>query len=777
MSEENKVTIEVDGKSIEAKAGALLIDVADEAGINIPRFCYHNKLSVAASCRMCLVEVEKVPKAIPACATQINDGMKVFTKSPMAIAAQKSTMEFLLINHPLDCPICDQGGECELQDVAMGYGSDVTTFVEGKRCIPEKDIGPLIATDMSRCIHCTRCVRFGDEIAGMRELGATGRGEHMTIGTYVARSVESELSGNVIDLCPVGALTSKPFRYQARAWELSRHDSIAAHDAVGSNIQIHVRRNQVMRVHPRANEAINEIWISDRDRFSYEAIYSDDRLSTPLIKKDGKWVEADWDEALQAAVEGLKGAGADLATLVSPNATLEETYLAQKVSRGLGSANIDYRLRQVDFRADASEASIPTLGQKIADLEGLNGALLIGSNVRKDQPLLALRLRKAALKGAVISFVNPVGLDLHFDAQQLVSAPAGMVQNLAAIANALGAKSAGVQSLIDQASANDEQRTVAEQLKGAEAASVLLGNMAEAHPDYSILCALAAAIADAAGATLGVLPSAANAAGAALAGAVPQGDGSKGLNAGAMLESTQKGYLLLGIEPAFDCGNPVQAVKTLEQAGSVVALSAYRSASLEQCADVMLPISTFAETSGTYVNAEAGWQSFRGAVTPTGETRPGWKVLRVLGNLLNLAGFDYVSSEEVRDELQQAVAAVQPAIKLNGVTADLQTSDAALVRVGDVPIYASDAMVRRAGSLQRTKEARDSVAVRVNAAVAKNNGLAEGDSVAVLQGENRAMLPLKIDVRVPDGCAWVSAGVPGSETLGDQFGEVTLEKV
>ncbi|MFC1684191.1 NADH-quinone oxidoreductase subunit NuoG [Pseudomonadota bacterium] len=777
MSEENTVTIEVDGKSIEARPGALLIDVADEAGINIPRFCYHNKLSVAASCRMCLVEVEKVPKAIPACATQINDGMKVFTKSPMALAAQKGTMEFLLINHPLDCPICDQGGECELQDVAMGYGSDVTTFAEGKRCIPEKDIGPLIATDMSRCIHCTRCVRFGDEIAGMRELGATGRGEHMTIGTYVARSVESELSGNVIDLCPVGALTSKPFRYQARAWELSRHDAIAPHDAVGSNVQIHVRRNQVMRVHPRANDAVNEIWISDRDRFSYEGIYSEDRLTTPLIKKDGKWVEADWEEALQAAAEGLKGAGADLATLVSPNATLEELYLAQKVTLGLGSANMDHRLRQVDFRGDADEASIPGLGQKITDLETLNAALLIGSNVRKDQPLLALRLRKAALKGAAISFVNPVGLDLHFDAQQLVSTPLGMVQNLAAIAKALDAKGAGVQSLIDQATASDEQKAVAEQLKGAEAASVLLGNMAETHPDYSILCALAAAIADAAGATLGVLPSAANATGAALAGVVPQSGGNKGLNAGAMLESAQSGYLLLGIEPAFDCANPVQAVKTLEQAQCVVALSAYRSASLEQCADVMLPISTFAETSGTYVNAEASWQSFRGAVTPAGETRPGWKVLRVLGNMLNLADFEYTSSEEVRDELQQACGDVQPAIKLNGVDANLQTPDAALVRVGNVPIYASDAMVRRAGSLQRTKEARDSVAVRVNAAVANNNGLADGDSVAVMQGENRATLPLKIDVRVPDGCAWVSAGVPGSETLGGQFGEVTLEKV
>jgi NADH-quinone oxidoreductase subunit G len=775
MSEQNTVTIEVDGKSIEAEAGSLLIDVTDANGINIPRFCYHNKLSVAASCRMCLVEVEKVPKAIPACATQINDGMKVFTKSPMALAAQKGTMEFLLINHPLDCPICDQGGECELQDVAMGYGSDVTKFVEGKRCIPEKDIGPLIATDMTRCIHCTRCVRFGDEIAGMRELGATGRGEHMTIGTYVARSVESELSGNVIDLCPVGALTSKPFRYRARAWELTRHDGIAPHDAVGSNIQIHVRRNQVMRVHPRANEAVNEIWISDRDRFSYEGIYSDDRLTTPLIKRDGKWVEAGWDEALQVASEGLKAAGADLATLLSPNATLEELALAQKITRGLGSANIDYRLRQVDFRGDAAEATIPGLGQKITDLEKLNAALLIGSNVRKDQPLLALRLRKAALKGAAISFVNPVGLDLHFDATQLVGGPVDMVNNLAAIAGALGAKAeGGLQSLIDQAKPGEQHKAVAEQLKAGEAASVLLGNMAEAHPDYSILCGLAAAIAGAASATLGLLPSAANATGAALAGAQPQG---QGLNAGAMLALAQKGYLLLGLEPAFDCADPVQAVKSLAGSDCVVALSAYRCASLEQSADVLLPIATFAETSGTYVNAEGGWQSFRGAVSPMGEARPAWKVLRVLGNLLNLAGFDYVSSEQVRDELQQACGTVQPALKLNGVSAELQAPTGGLVRVGNVGHYASDALVRRAGSLQRTKEARDAVAVRVNAAMAENNGLADGDAVAVMQGENRATLPLKIDVRVPDGCVWVSAGVPGSETLGGQFGEVTLEKV
>ncbi|HEC17158.1 MAG TPA: NADH-quinone oxidoreductase subunit G [Sedimenticola sp.] len=782
MSEEKTITIEVDGQTLEAKPGALLIDVTDAAGIDIPRFCYHNKLSVAASCRMCLVEVEKVPKPIPACATQVTDGMKVQTRSPVALAAQKGTMEFLLINHPLDCPICDQGGECELQDVAMGYGSDVSRFVEGKRVVPQTDVGPLIATDMTRCIHCTRCVRFGDEIAGMRELGATGRGEHMTIGTYIAHSVDSELSGNVIDLCPVGALTSKPFRYRARAWELTRRDGVAPHDSVGSNIQIHVRRNRVMRVHPRENEAVNEVWISDRDRFSYEGLYSDDRLTRPLIKKNGAWAEASWEDALEAAARGLRSVAAadadQIGTLVSPTATLEELYLAQKITRGLGSANIDHRLRQSDFRSEGP--AFPWLGQSIAELEKVDAALLIGSNVRKDQPLLAHRLRKASLKGAEVHFVNPLGLDLHFDANQVVSDLAGMVHNLAGIAKAAG----GSKVLAGRVSVSDEHKAIAKKLKSAGSATILLGNLAQSHPDYSILYGLASSIAESTGAALGILPAAANTIGAALAGAVPKyGAGARpaektGLNARTMLESPRKGYLLLGLEPGLDCANPALAKQALAGAECVVALTAYRSPSLEETADVMLPIGAFAETSGTFVNAEGAWQGFGGAVAPLGEARPGWKVLRVLGNLMDLKGFDYLSSEEVRDELQQACAGARPENDLDNTTdGEIQASAGKLMRIGEVPIYAADALVRRAAALQETKDARDAAVARANATVAGKAGVGDGDTVAVVQGGQRAKLVLRVDARVPDGCVWVAAGVPGSESLGDQFGEISLEKV
>jgi len=771
MSEEKTITIEVDGQSLETKPGALLIDVTDAAGINIPRFCYHNKLSIAASCRMCLVEVAKVPKPIPACATQVMDGMVVQTRSPMALAAQKSTMEFLLINHPLDCPVCDQGGECELQDVAMGYGSDVTRFVEGKRVVPENNVGPLIATDMTRCIHCTRCVRFGDEVAGMREMGATGRGEHMTIGTFVARNVDSELSGNVIDLCPVGALTSKPFQFSARAWELARHTGIAPHDSVGSNIQIHTRRNEVMRVHPLSNEAINEVWISDRDRFSYEGIKSQDRLTQPLIKKNGEWTEASWEEALEAAASGLKSVAAadpeQVGMLVSPTATLEEIALARKLTTGLGSSNIDYRLRQEDFRGNST--AIPWLGQSIASLENVDSALLIGSNIRKDQPLLAHRLRKAALNGAKIQMLNPLQLDLHFDAEQMVSDPAGMVHNLAAITEAAG----GSHHLTEQVEVDEAHKAIAAGLKESESGVILLGNIAQSHPDYTILYGLASVIAKATDSSVGVIPMAANSVGAAVLGAIPD----HGLNAHSMLESPRKGYLLLGVEPGRDTNNPTLARSAMKSAECVVAVTAYRSPCLDEVADVMLPMSAFTETSGSYVNAEGTWQSFVGTTAAVGDSRPGWKILRVLGNLLDIQGFDYNSSEEILSELSEAHASDLKVTSLGVAKGKIRSAVTGLIRIGETPIYASDALVRRATSLQKTKDARDATVARVNSSVASNAGLSDGDQVAVVQGEGRAEMVLKVDAHIPDGCVWVPAGVPGSEFLGDQFGELSLEKV
>lgn len=767
MSEDQTVTIEVDGKELKAQAGAMLIDVTDAAGINIPRFCYHKKLSVSANCRMCLVEVEKVWKPLPACATPVADGMKVFTRSPMALAAQKGTMEFLLINHPLDCPICDQGGECELQDVAVGYGSDVSRFVEGKRVVKDKDIGPLVATDLTRCIHCTRCVRFGAEIAGIRELGATGRGEHMTIGTYIEKSVDSELSGNIIDVCPVGSLTSKPFRFNARAWELVQRDTVAAHDSVGSAVHVHVRRNEVMRVVPMDNEAVNECWISDRDRFSYTGLASEERLSRPLIKKKGEWVEAGWHETLDMVAKGLKGVSGDqLGALISPASTLEEMHLAQKLVRGLGSENIDFRLRQGDFRSDGP--AYPWLGQSIADLEALNAALLIGANVRKEQPILGHRLRKAALEGASISFINPFELDMNYSTGQLVNSPAGMVDDLAAVAKALGASG----GLIDAAEAGDDHKAIAEQLKSADNASVLLGNIAAAHPDYSLLCSLAAKVAEASGARLGFLPEAANSVGANLAGVRGQG----GLNATSMLEQPRKGYLLMGVEPGYDFYNPALAASAFEKAEFVVALSAFRSASLEAAADVILPIASFAETSGTYVNAEGSWQSFAGAVSPKGDTRPAWKVLRVMGNMLDIDGFEQNSSEDALNEVKASAADTQLDNSVSGdAGSDRRMSANGLARIGDVPLYAVDPLVRRAAPLQQTNDAI-AASIRINPEQAAKGGFGEGDSAVLTQDENRAELPIEIDSTVPNGSVRVPAGLAGTEGLGGQFGEVTLEK-
>lgn len=756
------VTIEVNGQELKAQAGATLIDVTDAAGIEIPRFCYHKKLSVSANCRMCLVEVEKVPKPLPACATTVTDGMKVFTKSPMALAAQKGTMEFLLINHPLDCPVCDQGGECELQDISLGYGSDVTRFVENKRVVPKLYIGPLIETNFTRCIHCTRCVRFSAEVAGIREMGATGRGEYMKIGTYVENTIDSELSGNMIDICPVGSLTSKPFRYQGRAWELTQSDSVAPHDSVGSNIHIHVRDNRVMRVHPKTNDSINECWISDRDRFSYEGLYSDDRLTVPMIKENGKWSETDWETALNEVATRLKAAGQDVGALASPSASVEELFLAQKLVRGLGSDNIDFRLRQSDFRG--GEPTLPWLGLSIGEIDSIDAALLIGANPRKDQPILGHRLRKAALNGAKISYLNPLRYDLNYRAEQIISSPAAMVDDLAAVAKALGCSVT--------AEAGPEHQAIAEQLKQADSAVVLLGNLASSHPDYTILSALAAQIAQASGAKIGFIPQAANSSGARMVGAMPE----SGLNAQSMLEQPQKAYLLLGLEPERDLWNPVQAMAAFDQAGFVVALSAYKTEAFELAADVILPMAGFAETSGTYVNGEGNWQSVTGAVTPMGETRPAWKILRVLGNLLDVDGFEQVSSSDVLVEARQAAEGKQLDNTVSAdANAERRLKGSALTRIGDLPIYAIDAMVRRAPALQQTADAIDA-AIRINPGEAAKAGLAQGDMAAVVQDDNRVELPVEIDPGVADGSVRVCAGLAGSESLGGQFGEVTLEK-
>jgi len=770
MSDE-MITIEVDGQQLEAKPGQMLIEVTDAAGITVPRFCYHKHLSVSANCRMCLVEVEKAPKPLPACATPCMDGMKVFTKSPGARAAQKGTMEFLLINHPLDCPICDQGGECELQDVAMGYGGDVSRFSERKRVVKDENLGALISTDMTRCIHCTRCVRFGGEIAGMRELGGTGRGEHLKIGVYIEHAMTSELSGNVIDLCPVGALTSKPFRFHARAWELNQRDGIAAHDGVGSNLHLHIRRNEVMRVVPRENEGCNQTWISDRDRFSYSGIYSEDRVTRPMVRDNGKLREADWDEALQVAAKALQDTEAGrLGMLVSPNATLEEMYLGGRLVRGLGSDNIDHRLRQSDFRGDSADPALPWLGQRFADIAGNDATLLVGSWLRKDQPLLNHRVRQSWLEGGAVLAINPVAYDFNYEFDvDVVCSPAEMVSELAGIAAALGAPTEGVSIEADKA-----HQTAADTLQNAGQGSIILGTAAMMHPDFALLRRLAANIADAAGLSWGTVGFGANDTGAWMAGAVPR-DG--GANAAAMLGGGACDTLvLLGIEPEADTADPAQTAAALA-AARVIAVTPYMTPLLQATADVVLPVGTFAETSGTFVNLQGEAQSFAGAVSPLGESRPAWKVLRVLGNLADVEGFDYLDSAEVRDQVLAANADRQPHNTLGkGEALSPAMGTAGMQRIGGVPMYASDAIVRRAPALQHTPDAwGDSLRMHPDTAAAL--AVEQGGSVRVTQGEGSAEMTVTIDDGVPNNCVWLPGAVAAAGSLGCSFGEVGVEKL
>ncbi len=714
------VNIEVDGVPVKVRKGEMIIRATDALGVYVPRFCYHEKLSIAANCRMCLVEVEKAPKPMPACATPVMEGMKVFTKSARAIGAQRATMEFLLINHPLDCPICDQGGECELQDLAVGFGRDVSRYNEGKRAVADENLGPLIATDMTRCIHCTRCIRFTEEIAGIQELGMIGRGEHMKVRTYIESTVNHELSGNVIDLCPVGALVSKPYRFSARAWEMSSTALVSPHDAVGSNLFAHVLRGRVMRVVPRENESINETWIADRDRFSYEGVYSPDRVLKPMLRRGDAWADSDWESALAHAAGGLRERAAELGVLASPSSTLEELYLAARIGRGLGSGNIDHRLRQRDFRDQEADPAYPGLGMRIADVDALNALLIIGCNLRREAPILAHRVRKAARRGAQVALLNPARFAYQFPVKSyLTSAPAELVTDLAAILAAAAAAAdqplpPHVSAIARAARVNDAHRTVAQLLLAGEKRAVWLGALATRHAAFADLRALAAALAQITGASCGLLSEGANGAGAYLAGAVPhRAAGGKstapGKSARDMLSQPLRAYLLCGgLEPSIDAHDP-QSLRTLARAEFVVAVTPFASEEIRRIAHVILPMGTFAETSGTYVNCEGLWQSQSGAALPVGEARPGWKVLRVLGNLLGLSGFEYQSSEEVLTEVRAACAGVSAGSYQGAHTASAGADEAGEDQAGtliDVPMYQTDALVRRAPSLQRTREGR-----------------------------------------------------------------------
>ena len=696
------VEIELDGKKVEVTEGSMVMHAAEKAGSYIPHFCYHKKLSIAANCRMCLVDVEKAPKPMPACATPVTQGMIVRTKSEKAIKAQQSVMEFLLINHPLDCPICDQGGECQLQDLAVGYGSSSSRYEEEKRVVFHKNVGPLISMEeMSRCIHCTRCVRFGQEVAGVMELGMIHRGEHSEITTVLGDTVDSELSGNMIDICPVGALTSKPFRYSARTWELSRRKSVAPHDSTGSNLIVQVKNHKVMRVVPFENEEVNECWIADRDRFSYEALNSDERLTKPMLKQGGEWKEVDWQTALEYVANGLQqikndhGASA-IGALVSPHSTVEELFLAGKLVRGIGSENIDYRLRNAEF---AATQGVQWLGLPIAALSNLQSALVVGSNLRKDHPLFAQRIRQAAKKGCKVFSINERVYDWALPVNASVVAAGDWAQALADVAAAV-AEAKGVNAPV-VGQAHDEAKAIAAALLAGEQKAVLLGNAAAHHAEASTLLALANWIAEQTGASAGYLTEAANTVGAQWVKAVPAGNG---LNAAQMIDGGLKAAILLNNEPEFDSAAGKAAVAGLNKAQMVVTLSPFK-ANME-FSDVLLPIAPFTETSGSFVNAEGRLQSFHAVVKPLADARPAWKVLRVLANLMGVQGVGYETSQDVLAAATAGAEQVPANVLSNAAKAVSEVPAGNVAAPVVASIYQLDSIVRRATSLQLTADAR-----------------------------------------------------------------------
>lgn len=788
------VKIEIDGKPIEVTQGSMIIEVTDELGITIPRFCYHKKLSIAANCRMCLVEVENAPKPLPACATPVTDGMKIHTKSIKTKSAQKGVMEFLLINHPLDCPICDQGGQCELQDVALEYGKSYSRYTEGKRSVADKNLGPLISTDMTRCIHCTRCVRFGQEIAGQREMGATGRGEHTEIGTFIESNVNSEISGNVIDLCPVGALTSKPFRYKARAWELMAGASISAHDCIGSNVYYHTHRGKIIRAVPRENNAVNEVWISDRDRFSYQALYQD-RLTTPQQKIDGEWQDVAWEDALPKLKDQIEATLSQepqsIGAFVSPNSTTEESYLIQKILRNLGCHNVDHRLRQTDFRHQDFQ-SAPYLGNTIESIENAENILLIGSDIRFEAPLIAIRIRKASQQGASISAINPVLCEYNLDhVNQLVSAKGDLAGLLFSVINAFCALHPEAKAqLPDNAKAilseaTDEQvEVLAKSLSIGASKHIILGAYAWSHPDAARIYYLAHLLGKLTGASVGEVSNGANSTGCWLAGAVPHRTAfgetrAEGRNCQEMLDDPLKAYLLFNVEPEFDFANAPHTLKALSQADLVVAFSAYDHPSLRAYADIILPITPHTEMQGSFVNIQGDWQSFAPVVSPLGDSKPLWKVLRVLGTLLGMIDMQFDHIHEIQNQLKQRFSHIKwqsNMLDMAPPQPQFQLSPDALLRLAPTPIYAVDSMTRRAKALQDTELSKTDY-LHVNQVTAAKLSLHVGDTVTVSEaGHSSASVKVKVNPCVPDDTVLLANNTVASRTIGAGYSQVEIHK-
>jgi NADH-quinone oxidoreductase subunit G len=761
------LNLEIDGKPTQIRKGAMIIEAADAIGIAIPRFCYHRKLPIAANCRMCLVDVEMggrpMPKPQPACATPVAEGMKVTTRTEKALKFQRDVMEFLLINHPLDCPICDQGGECELQDVALGYGRSVSRYTERKRTLADENLGSLVATEMTRCIQCTRCVRFTSEIAGTYELGGMSRGENLQIGTYIGKTLETELSGNIIDVCPVGALTNKPFQFKARAWELIAKPSIAYHDALGSNLWLHTRRGEVLRTVPRDNEAVNECWLSDRDRYSHQGLYAADRVRSPEVKRNGQWQATTWEDGLAAAAEALKSvSGNDLGVLVHPSTTNEEGDLLVRLARGLGSAHVDHRLRQLDF-ADGAVAQ--QFGMPVADVDKVKAALLVGSNLRYEMPLLNHRLHQAVKKGAKVYAVNPA--EFHFNyklAAEAIVAPHALVDALLSLAKAAVAAGAtapaALADVINGAASDQGDADAIASLKAGHAV-VILGEAAITHPQASWLRAIARFIAEATGAAYNELPAGANAIGLAKVGVLP---GNGGLNAQAMLAQPRKAYVLYGLELPHDFADGAAVTNALHGTQHIVAFSAFASPALRDVADVILPIGLLPEIDGTLVNVDGFAQSVEAGAKAPGETRAGWKVLRALGGLMKLQGFEFDDLAGLRSGIVEGNAAGSHNL---GERKPVQ----GLSRLVTWPIYRSDAVLRRATALQSHPLNR-APAVRLNAAEAQRHGLGEGDQVKLAN----VVLPLAIDATVPDGAVWIEAGHDQTATLPPYGAAITLSK-
>ena len=765
-------TIEINGQKIEAEAGSMLIRAADDAGIYIPRFCYHDKLSIAANCRMCLVEVENAPKPLPACATPVSDGMKVETRSELARDAQKSTMEFLLINHPLDCPICDQGGECELQDLAVGYGKDVSRFSEGKRVVLDKNLGPLISTDMTRCIQCTRCVRFGQEIAGIMELGMVNRGEHSEIMTFMGQAVCSEMSGNVIDLCPVGALTSKPFRFRARSWELQQHNGIAVHDTVGSNTTVETLRGEVLRILPRENELINEVWLSDRDRFSYDAYSSEQRLTMPMLKINGEWKETDWQTALENVSTKLQAivdqyGGDSIAALASPTATLEEFTLLAKIMRGMGSSNMDYRMRQQDFRADGA-LSAPLLADSIKGLEQARLVLLIGSNIRKEQPTLATRLRKSVRNGNQVMAMNSADFDYAFPlTKNIIASPTQLVANLARLVETVSKKKAtkinsAIKALAAECKPGDDIEMMADALiEAGDSAQIIVGTMAQMDANYSVLLSLASALGSLTAAKHGRLEEG-NAVGAWQASFLPfAAANATAKNAAEILHQPLKACLLFNVEPSQDSLAGNLALNTLRETGMVISISNFHSAEIDEAAHVILPLSTIAESDGSHVNCEGKMQSWTAAVNPAGESRPGWKILRVLGNHLGLEGFDYTNTESICAQ----TTAVTKSKDSCEVYSFISGKTGVYERISYLPLYRTDALTRRAQPLQQTLDNPQACAALHPETLAAL-GIEEGRGV-IGDGDNKIEISLKADPSIPLNCILLPTATLETAALGD----------